>query len=165
MERMMKKVLAVIVALWLSTAATVTVAGSWSTVPWFEYRHTVLSTEPSLIGSSGQCPCYGFEALLGMTTHPLARSWWTVEMSAGIVGQTRYDDPEVYHFRVLSQWDLGRRVSLRVGYREKHNLDRPTPSPHQFVTWRGLEGREPGGLWWGKSSASTLWVGIRVNLW
>lgn len=141
-------------------APVIPASAGWNGNPYFEYRHSIISNEPSLIGAS-DCPCYGYEAIVGFEANMLGMERWKLDISAGVVGQTRYDDPEVYNFNVNSNFRMSRRLHFLIGYREAHNLDRPTPGTTQFIDYAGLKERAPGGLWWGKSGASTLWAGVR----
>lgn len=133
---------------------------SWDGNPYIEFRYTLLSNEPSVIGAQ-DCPCYGSELIAGFETTPFGINRWLLDINAKTVFQTRWDDPEIYQFNMSSDWQWTRRFHWLIGYRQTHNLDRPTPNPTQYMDWRGLHNREPGGLGWGWSGVHYLWTGVR----
>ena len=146
--------------LWAPTQAAM---AGWDGTPYLEYRHSLLSIEPSRIGAS-DCPCYGWELEVGADFTPFGINRWQMNVAASVVGQTRWDDPEVYRYRVESRLRLFQHFSITAGYREIHNLDRPTPKATRIVDWNHFYSRHPGQIWWGKSGPATLWVGFRVDL-
>lgn len=130
---------------------------------YFEYRHGLISTEPTLVGAK-DCPCMGWSATLGVVWSKWHRKF-LVNAFTRATGQTRWDDPEVYQFTVDTRLRVWKGISLLLGYTEKHNLDRSTPKGTHFVDWQGLRSYAPGELGWGWSGVRTLYTGVRVDLW
>ncbi len=128
--------------------------------PYGELRYTVLGNIPSIIGKI-ECPCIGSELIAGYLAHPFGLDRWRLDVSAGANFQTRWDDPESYRFLLRSEVDAGRYLTWIVGYEQRHNFDRPSHVPAEYLDFRGRHARHEGDFLWGISGLRYLYTGVR----
>jgi hypothetical protein len=128
--------------------------------PYLEVRYTLLGNIPSLIGSV-ECPCIGSEVIAGFLAHPFNVPRWSLDVSAGQNFQTRWDDPESYRFLVKSDVEIGENLTWLLSYEERHNFDRASHVPTEYVDYRGLHTRTQGNLLWAISGLRYAYTGVR----
>lgn len=128
--------------------------------PYVELRYTLLGNIPSVIGDP-TCPCIGSQVGTGWVSHPSDR--WTVDTSVWANFQTRWDDPESYQFGITSEYALGSAVTWLLAYEQRHNFDRPSQIPDEYLDFRGRHERKEGNFLWGISGLRYLWTGMRVT--
>lgn len=131
-------------------------------IPYFEFRYSLLSNEPSLFGIT-DCPCYGSEIINGWDVDITSKLKWNIENV--LVFGARWDDPEIYKFNALFDYRLFKNwgIHILLGYREIHHLDRPTPISPRYIDWSGQHTRDPNHVGWGWSGTHYLWTGFRIE--
>ena len=120
------------VGLTLTTSALAEGKGS----PYLEFRYSLFSNKPSLIGYS-ECPCYASEVIVG---YEYKKSKFSFDVNHTWVYHTRWDDPEIAKYNLNIGYQHTKWFKWLVGYEITHNLDRFAVIPYKSqVEWNGTK--------------------------